>query len=132
MMKGYNMDGVVILNTFKETIYTWGWTIWRTIFLALTGFAALCGMVFSSWNYKAVKESQKCFRTKKPFSGLCILCLALCVLFGGITLYCVRCGTVKNVPTYQVLLEDRIKISKFREHYKIIEEQGITYIVQDR
>lgn len=126
------MDGVVILNTFEETVYTWGWTTWCTIFLALTGLAALCGMVFASWNHKAAKESQGRFRTKKPFSGLCIFCLTLCVLFGGITLYCARCGTVKNVPTYQVLLEDGVKISEFREHYKIIEEQGITYIVQDR
>lgn len=124
------MEGVVILNTFEEVVYTWGWTRWCTVFAILAAIT-LCGLAINR-GHKSYEEYRGHTRTKKKVSWFNILCFTLCVFCCAATLCCARYGTSKTVPTYQVLLEDGVKISEFREQYTIIEEQGITYIVQDR
>lgn len=41
-------------------------------------------------------------------------------------------GLAKEVHQYQVLVQDNADMSLFREQFKILEQKGITYIVEER
>ena len=122
------MSGVTILNTMEHTRWAWGWTQWSWIALGVIVIALVTLWCITGYRryLKGLGETMPKFFTWKRW---CIFVALLgCV---GLFLTC-RFSAKEKYNTYQVLLDDSVSITEFRSAYEILEEQGITYVVQDR
>jgi hypothetical protein len=104
------MDGVMILQTFENFSFTWGWS-WLGL---LTIFAALMNL----WIF--IDEQ-----------GLGYFFMS--IILGFIAVF--NFATAIEVPepdTYQVLIDESVSMTEFNKRYEILETQGETYIVKER
>ena len=122
------MAGVTILDTIEQVSYSWAFTRLAMVFVFFALLVTVALLI--SVNYKRYmnRRGEKS-RTDPRFNGICAALLVTCLM--GFLFSC-RFGEKHVAKTYQVLLEDDVIISEFREHYEILDEQGITYIVRER
>ena len=119
------MDGVTILQTITHITYNWHWTDWCTV-CAIVACVGIMGWL--------VCRSMRVNRSPRARIAAKITVLFIILTFIGVpsTIIAARLGEKVENKTYQVLLDDNVRISEFRTQYEILEEQGITYIVRER
>ena len=123
------MDGVTILQTITHITYNWHWTDWCTA-CAIVACIGIMGWLVG-W---LICRSMRVNRNPRVRIAAKITILFIILTFFGIpgTIIAARLGEKVENKTYQVLLDDNVRISEFRTQYEILEEQGITYIVRER
>ena len=115
-----NMNGIMILNTIAEPVYSFGWNDWCW-FLLVPIFLAIYLIYFWSINRRHT-------RTRRwAWLGVLILIISMAVGYGV-------CST-ENVTTkysYQVLLDNTVDMVEFRQNYEILDQVGITYVIRQK
>ena len=122
------MAGVTILDTIEQVSYSWAFTRLAMVF-AVFALLVTVALLISVNHKKYINCRGGKSRTDPRFNAICVVLLVTCLM--GLLFSC-RFGEKQVTETYQVLLEDDVVISEFREHYEILDEQGITYIVRER
>ena len=114
------MDGIMILDTIRTPIYSFGWNNWCFLFF-IPILLAIYLILFGYTNRRFAKGRQ--------WAYIGILVLIFCVMFS------IGICSVENVEydiTYQVILDNEVNIEQFRTNYEIIDQVGITYIIRQR
>ena len=114
------MDGIMILDTIRTPIYSFGWNNWCFLFF-IPALIAIYLILFGYANRR--------FSRGRQWACVGFLMLVLCVAFSiGI------CSTenMEYDTTYQVILDNKVDIEQFRTNYEIIDQVGITYIIRQR
>ena len=122
------MAGVTILDTIEQVSYSWAFTRLAMVFVVFALLVTVALLISVNHKRYMNRRGEKS-RTDPRFNGICVVLIAVCLT--GFLFSC-RFGEKHVTETYQVLLEDDVVISEFREHYEILDEQGITYIVRER
>lgn len=111
------MEGVTILQTIPQMESTWGWN-W--IFLLYLIPLAL-GIMLIVMAYKF------------QIGGLIVFGILIIYFSIGGALVCAsEEGEVRSHDHYQVLIDDSVSMVEFMDKYNIIEQQGITYIIEEK
>ena len=101
------MDGVTILNTIPERSYPWVLII---IVLAINIIGFIIGCI-------------------KDKDGLKVIS----ALFGTMMLILMCWSPLHVHPTrYEVSITDEVSFNEFAQHYKIIDQRGEIYVVEER
>ena len=114
------MDGIMILDTIRTLIYSFGWNNWCFLFF-IPILIAIYLILFGYANRR--------FSRGRQWACVGFLMLVLCIVFSiGI------CSTenMEYDTTYQVILNNEVDIEQFRTNYEIIDQVGITYIIRQR
>ena len=106
------MDGVTIINTVQD--YN----------ASLIGLIVCYGIALFFVIGFFVLLFNNGFRDAYP-----ALILALCFAFLGLAL-CIW-GNPGTINQYQVTLDDSVPMNEFCQHYRIIRQEGISYIVEE-
>ena len=106
------MDGVTIINTVQNCNTS---LIGLTVCYGIT-LAFVIGFFILLFNGG--------FRNAYP-----ALIFALCFAFLGLAL-CIW-GNSGITNQYQVILDDSVSMNEFCQHYRIIRQEGISYIVEE-
>lgn len=106
------MDGVTIINTVQD------WNVSLTGLIVCYGIALFFAIGFF------VLLFNDGFRNAYP-----ALIFALCFAFIGLAL-CIW-GNPGTTNQYQVILDDSVSMNEFCQHYRIIRQEGISYIVEE-
>lgn len=122
------MAGVTILDTIEQVSYSWAFTGLAMVFVIFALLVTVALLISVNHKRYMNRRGEKS-RTDPRFNGICVVLIVFCLT--GFLFSC-RFGEKHITETYQVLLEDDVVISEFREHYEILDEQGITYIVRER
>ena len=110
------MEGVTILNEF---IYEG--TILQPWF-AIGISCSFCGIIFLLFSPLIDDILGKWYNY---LTGIAIL---IC-LFGICTIIC---APREQIPRYQVIISDEVNFNNFNDYYKIIEQEGLIYTVEER
>lgn len=113
------MKGVTILQTMKETHYAPGWN--NKALIAIGLFCLTIIIVILIANHIIPIESENII-TAIIVLGAVIPAIA----FVG----CILTANKEETIQYQVLLSDNVVMSEFIDNYTIIEQKGITFIVE--
>lgn len=101
------MDGVIILNTIPECSSPWMVMI---IVLAISIISFIIGCIKDSDGLKGIGA-----------------------IFGTITLIGMCWSPLHTHPTrYEVSITDEVSFNEFTQHYKIIDQRGEIYVVEER
>lgn len=113
------MDGVLILDTIVNTNFGWNFfTIGFIVFLGL--FVIICTL-------GCMSEDENWNRTPILFITLTIIMIIGVFIFGILTL-CF--GRTEITTQYRVMIDDTVQMNEFLQHYNIIAQEGLTYIVE--
>lgn len=111
------MDGVTILQTIPQYKLSWGWGFPATIF-SIISFAMLVAIIVHF--------------VRGDRTGAFVFLIGL-LSAGAITIGVARTSGEKFTHNqYQVLIDKSVSITDFTEKYNVIEQQGITYIVEEK
>jgi alpha/beta superfamily hydrolase len=111
------MDGVTILQEIPQCTYTWGFDFKVLLFVILM-IAALASFVIAD---------------KLNMAGTSVVSLVVIAISVIAAFYFASVSKVVYEPShYQILIEDETAFNDVMEKYNIIEQQGITYIVEER
>lgn len=113
------MEGVVILQTFEQANATWGWN-WILILPIIVIIYCAVNIFFNVMAEKPNKTNLVIFS--------CIAAVAL-VITGVVAS---RATQLPPTYQYQVYMEDNVNMAEFAQRYTIVEQQGITYIVEEK
>lgn len=111
------MDGVTILQTIPQYTHTWGWH-WFLLLPILATVGLFVAVIYI------------CIDGDCELGGYLA---GFAALFIVITL-----AFASNVKPefshnqYQVMVEDSVSMTEFTDKYNIVEQQGITYIVEEK
>lgn len=105
------MDGVTILQTIEVAQYGWGWNWWAIIPI----IAAIALLIVS-------------FITFDDGGGFLGFFVGLLVVIA--VDFCMDAKELPPTYQYQVLIEDNVNMNDFLDKYTIVEQQGITYIIE--
>lgn len=106
------MDGITIINTVQS------------LNASLVGLIVCYGIaLFFVIGFFVILFNDG-FRNAYP-----ALILALCFAFLGLAL-CIW-GNPGAINQYQVILDDSVSMNEFCQHYRIIRQEGISYIVEE-
>ena len=101
------MDGVTILNTMPERSFPW---VVAIIVLAINIIGFIIG----------------CIKDNDGLRGIS-------ALFGTIMLFLMCWSPLHAHPTrYEVSITDEVSFNEFTQHYKIIDQRGEIYVVEER
>ena len=101
------MDGVTILNTVPERSFPW---VVAIIVLAINIIGFIIG----------------CIKDNDGLRGIS-------ALFGTIMLLLMCWSFTDTHPTrYEVSITDEVSFNEFTQHYKIIDQRGEIYVVEER
>ena len=102
------MEGIIILNTIMVSNKILG------IFLV----AGLIGLLIGFFIY--LRDDEQC--------GIAVIVLSLIItiIFGLLFL------TSEKKERYEVTIDENVKFNEFMEHYKVIEQHGQIYVIEER
>lgn len=104
---------MTILQTVEIVERTWGWN-WFGFILGVLAIALMIAYSISDGNCDI---------------GIGFLCFILFIISGVIF------ATAKEKDSYnkyQVLLDDSVSVNELYENYEVIEQEGITFWVEDK
>lgn len=111
------MDGVTILQTIPQYTNTWGWS-WDLLAFLIP----LILIVLLIWCGVDCGEGS-------------LIMIGIIVAFITVVGFVVTLSTNNAIHThdhYQVLIDESVSMTEFTEKYNVIEQQGITYIVEEK
>lgn len=103
-----NMEGITILNTI----------IMPNIILGVFTIAGLIALLLGIFIYL---KDDELFG-----SALIVIGITMSIIFGIIFI-----GSEKK-KQYEVTIDENVKFNEFMEHYKVIEQHGQIYIIEER
>lgn len=113
------MDGVLVLDTIVNTNFGWNFfTIGFLIFFGLFVIMGILGLVWEHISWNGVPNFIVIFWT---------------IAFGGTLIFgllAVCFGCTETITQYRVMIDDTVKMTEFFQHYTIVEQEGLTYIVE--
>ena len=114
------MDGIMVLHSFTKPIYSFGWNNWCLLFILPIIFSIY--LIFFWW---ANRDKVNTI----IWGRVGVITLITCITLG--TMIC-STNNVKHERYYQVLVDNFVDMEEFRQNYEIIEQVGITYIIQQK
>ncbi len=110
------IEGITILNTIANETFVLGWTPVGTVFLILTIIFTI--LVASVTLYKRDIALL-------GFGALGVI---------GLAILTIRVNQVPGEPynTYEVTIDDSVKMNEFLERYEIIEQRGEIYEIKEK
>lgn len=113
------MKGVTILQTMKETHYAPGWDNKALIGIGLFCLTIIIAILIANDIIPIESEN----------------IIAAIIVFGAVIpaiafVGCILTANKEETIQYQVLLSDNVVMSEFINNYTIIEQKGITFIVE--
>lgn len=109
------MEGVTIIDTIYRMEYSSPWVLYIIAGIAVAYFIAA---IISAMD-------------NLPTLAVILTCLGLAFLI----ILLIVASLMPKVPTgnitaYRVLIDDNVKMSEFLQHYEIIKQEGLTYLVK--
>lgn len=102
------MEGITILNTI-------------IISNVILGFFAIAGLIALLLGIFIYLKDDELFG-----SALIVIGIVISITFGIFFL------TIKPKKQYEVTINENVKFNEFMEHYKVIEQRGQIYIIEER
>lgn len=118
------MDGITVLNEIVETIEPlsiWVWALMLGLAIILT-LILICGLF---WSVK--KKNIDCIVLLSFYSLLAVF-IWISVCYG----YKETQREPYTIIQYEVTLSSDVSLIEFNEKYKIIEQRGQIYVIQER
>lgn len=112
------MEGITILNMYVHEGYIK--EPWAILFLGLVIFGGV-GIVGFMMLHNAY------FDKVWPIV-LCVFCVFFLFVGFGVSIFAPR----EETTYYQITIDDSVNFNEFIEHYKIIEQNGLIYTVEER
>jgi hypothetical protein len=102
------MEGITILNTITMP----------NVILGIFTIASLIGLLIGFFIY---------LRDDEPFgAAVMISSLIMSIICGLLFL------TSEKKERYEVTIDENVKFNEFMEHYKVIEQHGQIYVIEER
>ena len=114
------MEGIMVLNTINTPVYTFGWNNW-CLLLIIPILIAIYLIIFA--------YSNRHFARARRWGLIGAIILALSLTFG------IAICSTENVSydrTYQVIIDNNVDMEQFRQNYEILEQVGITYMIEHK
>lgn len=112
------MDGVLVLDTIVEANI--GWNFFSISFLVCFCLATVLAILKILSDYACWGCETRIGIAAIIMAGIMIIMLILMLIFG-----------YTDVTTqYRVMIDDTVKMTEFLQHYTIIRQEGLTYIVE--
>jgi len=112
------MDGVLVLDTIVKANI--GWNFFSIGFIVCFCIAAVLVILAAFSDYACWGCETLIGFIALIMAGIMVIMLVLMLIFG-----------YTDVTTqYRVMIDDTVKMSEFLQHYTIIRQEGLTYIVE--
>lgn len=119
------MTGITVLDVIEETKYSSGWTIYST--LCLIGLIVFLIALALLIKYKFDEIfTHTIYKYIFNFVGISLITSTFLLILS------INLGHPYIQTKYQVLLGDEVKITEFYNKYNILEQKGITYIIEEK
>ena len=114
------MEGIMVLNTIKNAVYSFGWNPWCWLLIVPIAISVLLLCFYSS-------NSHRKGMAKWGVIGTLILAFSVAT---GIAV----CSTdnVSYEYIYQVIVDNEVDMESFRSNYEILDQVGITYMIKQK
>jgi uncharacterized membrane protein len=119
------MDGVTILQTLEVTQYTSGVNCLVFLLVAMI-------FVFFTFAGAILFESASCNEIGWGSVVAIVSFILAAIIFIFAAKYLYNHNEAIDVTQYQVIIDDSASATEFLDRYTIIEQQGSTYIVQEK
>jgi hypothetical protein len=112
------MDGVLVLDTIVNAEI--GWNFFSISFLVCFCIAIILAITIVFSDYFCWGNTLILGLIALTMTGIMVIMLVLMLIFG-----------YTDVTTqYRVMIDDTVKMTEFLQHYTIIRQEGLTYIVE--